>query len=115
VVEPLHPPGCCSDDEGYAQAGKFCIHTSGPGHPEGYSSPPYLSSFFGAAAARHHFQTLDFLAHSFVEDGAGQEDQSVRAGVRVVILIDFAWAEYARLFGVHSAFSVFVGRSPGAR
>jgi len=33
----------------------------------------------------------------------------------VVILIDFAWAEYARLFGVHSAFSVSVGRSPGAR
>src|SRR5829696_4023285 len=24
-----------------------------------------------AAAARHHFQTLDFLAHGFVEDGVG--------------------------------------------
>jgi hypothetical protein len=24
------------------------------------------------AAARHHFQTLDFLTHSFVEDGAGK-------------------------------------------
>jgi hypothetical protein len=24
-----------------------------------------------AAAARHHFQTLDFLAHSLVEDGVG--------------------------------------------
>jgi hypothetical protein len=77
--------------------------------------PAYLSSFFGAAAARHHFQTLNFLAHGFVEDGVGQEDQSVRAGVTVVILIDFAWAEYARLCGVHSAFSVSVGRSPGAR
>jgi hypothetical protein len=30
-----------------------------------------------AAAARHHFQTLDFLAYGFVEDGVGQE--SVRA------------------------------------
>jgi hypothetical protein len=24
-----------------------------------------------AAAAWHHFQTLDFLAHDFVEDGVG--------------------------------------------
>jgi hypothetical protein len=24
-----------------------------------------------AAAARHHFQTLDFLAHGFLEDGVG--------------------------------------------
>jgi hypothetical protein len=24
-----------------------------------------------AAAARHHFQTLDFLAHGFVEDSVG--------------------------------------------
>ncbi len=58
-----------------------------------------------AAAARHHFQTLDFLAHGFVEDGVGKEDLPVRAGVRVVILIDFAWTEYARLFGVHSSSS----------
>jgi hypothetical protein len=27
-----------------------------------------------AAAARHHFQTLDFLAHGFVEDSVNQED-----------------------------------------
>jgi hypothetical protein len=32
-------------------------------------------SVIRAAAARHRFQTLDFLAHSFVEDGVGQEDQ----------------------------------------
>jgi hypothetical protein len=31
-----------------------------------------------AAAARHYFQTLDFLAHGFLEDGVGQEDQPVR-------------------------------------
>jgi hypothetical protein len=31
-----------------------------------------------AAAAGHHFQTLDFLAHGFVEDGVGQEDQPAR-------------------------------------
>jgi hypothetical protein len=55
-----------------------------------------------AAAARHHFQTLHFLAHGFVKYGVGQEDQPVRAGVRVVILIDFAWTEYARLCSVHS-------------
>jgi len=34
-----------------------------------------------AAAARHHFQTLDFLAHGFVEDSVGQEDQPIRGGV----------------------------------
>src|SRR5215207_3437873 len=48
-----------------------------------------------AAAARHHFQTLDFLAHGFVEDGVGQEDQPVGAGVGVVVLTSFAGAEYA--------------------
>jgi hypothetical protein len=53
-------------------------------------------------AARHHFQALDFLAHGFVEDGIGQEDQPVRAGVGVVVLTGFSWTEYARLFGVHS-------------
>jgi hypothetical protein len=31
-----------------------------------------------AAATRHHFQALDFLAHGFVEDGVGQEDQPAR-------------------------------------
>jgi hypothetical protein len=55
-----------------------------------------------AAAAGHHFQTLDFLAHGFVEDGVGQEDQPVRASVGVVVLIGFSWTEYARLCGVHS-------------
>jgi hypothetical protein len=39
-----------------------------------------------AAAARHHFQTLDFLAHGFVKYAVGQEDQPVRAGVGVVVL-----------------------------
>jgi hypothetical protein len=56
----------------------------------------------GAPAARHHFQTLHFLSHGFVEDGVGQEDQPVRAGVGVVVLASCAWTEYARLFGVHS-------------
>jgi hypothetical protein len=46
---------------------------------------------------------LDFLAHSFVKYSVGQEDQPVRASVGVMILIDFAWTKYARLFGVHSA------------
>src|SRR5215211_5464029 len=55
-----------------------------------------------AAAARHHFQTLDFLAHGFIEDGVGQEDQPVRAGVGVSVLTGFPWTEYARLCGVHS-------------
>jgi len=55
-----------------------------------------------AAAARHNFQTLDFLAHSFVEDGVGKEDQPVRAGVGVMVLAGFPWTEYVRLFGVHS-------------
>jgi hypothetical protein len=68
---------------------------------------PELSAI-RAAAARHHFQTLDFLAHGFVEDGVGQEDQPVRAGVGVVILTSFARAEYARLFGVHSSVPTFL-------
>jgi hypothetical protein len=55
-----------------------------------------------AAAARHHFQTLHFLAHSFVEDGVDQEDKPVGAGVGVVVLTGSPWTEYARLCGVHS-------------
>jgi hypothetical protein len=55
-----------------------------------------------AAAAWHHFQALDFLAHGFVKYGVGQEDQPVRTGVWMVVLTGFPWTEYARLFGVHS-------------
>jgi len=55
-----------------------------------------------AAAARHNFQTLDFLAHGLVKYGVGKEDEPVSAGVGVVVLTSFAWTEYARLFGVHS-------------
>src|SRR4051794_17234481 len=65
-----------------------------------------------ATAARHHFQTLNFLAHGFLEDGVGQEDQSVRAGVGMVVLTGFAWTEYARLCGVHRG-SFPVVRAPG--
>jgi hypothetical protein len=32
-----------------------------------------------AAAARHYFQTFDFLTYGFLEDGVGKEDQPVRA------------------------------------
>jgi hypothetical protein len=59
-------------------------------------------SLASAAAAGDGLYALDFVADSVVKDGVGQEDQSVRAGVRVVILIDFGRAEYARLFAVHS-------------
>jgi hypothetical protein len=62
-----------------------------------------LACAIRAAAARHHFQTLDFLAHGFFEDGVGQEDKPVSASVRVVVLTGFAWTEYARLFDVHSS------------
>ena len=69
-----------------------------------------------AAAARHHFQTLYFLAHGFVEDGVGKEDQPVRAGVRAqalktgvvrlysVVVIFGGWVRVgcARLSSVHS-------------
>jgi hypothetical protein len=61
-----------------------------------------LLSAICAAAARHHFQTLDFLAHGFVEDGVGKEDQPIRAGVGMVVITGFPWTEYASLFGVHS-------------
>ena len=41
-----------------------------------------------AAAARHHFQTLDFLAHGFVEDSVGQievlRDCAARKGYEVL-------------------------------
>jgi hypothetical protein len=76
-----------------------------PGHHEGNSGPCRLSTALAAiraAAARYHFQMLDFLAHGFVEDGVGQEDQPVRASVGVVVLTGFSWTEYARLIGVHS-------------
>ena len=53
-----------------------------------------------AAAARDGLYALTLFADSVVKHGVSQEDQSVRAGVRVVVLINFAWAEYARLFGV---------------
>jgi hypothetical protein len=68
-------------------------------HPHSYGLG---LSAIRAAAARHHFQTLDFLFHGFVEDGVGQEDKPVRAGMGVVVLNSFAWTEYARLCGVHS-------------
>ena len=45
--------------------------------------------FASAAAARHHFQRLDFLAHGFLEKGVGQEGQPVRTGVGVVVLTGF--------------------------
>jgi len=61
-----------------------------------------------AAAAGHSFQTLDFLAHGFVEDGVGQEDKPVGAGVGVVILTGLPWTEYARLCGVHSSVPTFL-------
>jgi DNA-binding XRE family transcriptional regulator len=54
-----------------------------------------------AAAARDGLYALTLFADSVVKHGVSQEDQSVRAGVRVVVLINFAWAQYARLFGVH--------------
>jgi hypothetical protein len=59
-------------------------------------------SLASAAAAGDGLYALDFVADGVVIDGVGQEDQSVRAGVRVVILFDFGRAEYARLFAVHS-------------
>src|SRR5215204_6425961 len=49
-------------------------------HPHSYGLG-LSASFASAAAARHHFQTLDFLAHRFVEDSVGEEDQPIRAGV----------------------------------
>jgi hypothetical protein len=61
---------------------------------------PELSAI-RAAAARHGFYALDLIAHGFVEDSVAQEDQPVRAGVRVVVLTGFPWTEYARLCGVH--------------
>ena len=64
--------------------------------------PDRLLAAIRAAAARHRFQALDFLAHGFLENGVGQEDQPVRAGVGVSVLPGFPWTEYARLFSVHS-------------
>jgi DNA-binding XRE family transcriptional regulator len=60
-------------------------------------------SFASAAAARDGLYALDFVADSGVKNGVGQEDQSVRAGVRVVIVINFGRAEYAKLIHVNSS------------
>ena len=73
-------------------------------------------SVIRAASARHHFQTFDFLAHGFLEDGVGQEDKPICAGVGaqalkagvvrfygvVVLLSGWMRVGRARLFGVHS-------------
>jgi hypothetical protein len=67
-----------------------------------------LLSAICTAAARHHFQTLDFLAHGFVEDGVGQEDKPVGAGVGVVVISGFTWTEYARLSGFHRSVPTFL-------
>src|SRR5215203_6650086 len=45
------------------------------GAPARLPTPPLV---LRAAAARHHFQTLDFLAHGSIEYGVDQEDQPVR-------------------------------------
>jgi hypothetical protein len=55
-----------------------------------------------AAAARHDLEALNLIPEVLVVSGVGQEDQPVRAGVGVVVLIDFGWPKYARLIGVHS-------------
>jgi hypothetical protein len=47
-----------------------------------------------AAAAGHHFQTLDFLPHGFVKYCLGQEDQPVYAGVGALE------AGVVRLYGI---------------
>jgi hypothetical protein len=44
----------------------------------GAKRPQLVLLSIRAAAAQHHFQTLDFLADGFVEDGVGQEDQPAR-------------------------------------
>jgi hypothetical protein len=59
-------------------------------------------SLASAAAAGDGLYALDFVAGSVVKDGVGQEDQSVRAGVGVMVLSGFPWTEYIRRFGVHS-------------
>jgi hypothetical protein len=61
-----------------------------------------------AAAARYHFQTLDFLAHGFVKYGVSKEDQPVRAGVGVMVLTSLPWTKYARVFGVQSSVPTFL-------
>jgi hypothetical protein len=55
-----------------------------------------------SAQRRHGFYALDLIADGLVEDGVGQEDQPLEAGVGVVVLAGFPWTEYARLCGVHS-------------
>ena len=59
-------------------------------------------SLASAAAAGDGLYALDFVAASVVKDGVGQEDQSVRAGVGVMVLTGFPWTEYVRRFGVQS-------------
>src|SRR5215208_2596664 len=66
------------------------------------------------APTRDALYPLNLAANLLVEHGVGQEDQPVHAGVWVGVLMLFAWAEYARLFGVHSGWhSLSVGRVPG--
>ncbi len=54
--------------------------------------------------ARDGLYVLDLVADLLGEDGVGQEDQPVVAGVWMMVLArePVAWAEYARLDAVHS-------------
>jgi hypothetical protein len=65
--------------------------------------PDYLSSFFGASAARQRLDPLDLFAGLFIDGGVAEVDVPVQARVRVVLLFG-GWVRVgcARLLGVHS-------------
>jgi hypothetical protein len=67
-------------DDVFAEGVCFDNRKEGEGGAPNRRSPILRRSVWAvrAAAARHHFQTLHFLAHGFLEDGVGQENQPAR-------------------------------------
>src|SRR5918993_2452088 len=84
------------------------------GTPRRIPRPACLSSFFGAAAAGQRLDPLDFFARLLIYGGVAEVDVPAHAGVRVILLLSRWVRGCARLFGVHSVFSISVGQSPGA-
>jgi hypothetical protein len=53
--------------------------------------PDYLSSFFGAAAARQRLDPLDLFARLLIKGGVPEVDVPVQARGRVVLLFGGGW------------------------
>jgi hypothetical protein len=70
---------------------------------------------FGAAAARHGLDDLGLFPGTGILDKTPDVDDAIVTGVGVFLIFGGWVRGCARLSGVHSVFSVSVGRSRGVR